>query len=273
MIIWLASYPKSGNTLLRTMLSAYLFSENGNFNFELLNNIKQFPAKHHFEDLGIDIKNRDELVKNALRAQEPMGKSKTVGFLKTHNMLYNFEKNFPFTNLENSIGVIYIVRDPRNVVLSYSRHLNISIEETTKLMTVGNGIDHDIMGNWSENYQSWKNFKKYNRYLLVRYEDLILNRNEIFLKVLKFIYKLRNINFSLDNVRFNKMLETTKFENLKNLETKQGFPESVKFEKTGKRITFFDKGSKRDWSKSLDPIIVGNIEKALKKEMIELGYL
>ena len=125
MIIWLASYPKSGNTLLRTMLSAYLFSKSGNFDFELLNNIKQFPAKHHFEDLGIDLKNRDELVKNSLRAQESMGKLKTVGFLKTHNMLYNFEKKYPFTNFENSIGVIYIVRDPRNVVLSYLSLIHI----------------------------------------------------------------------------------------------------------------------------------------------------
>ena len=69
------------------------------------------------------------------------------------------------------------------------------------------------------------------------------------------------------------MLETTKFENLKNLETKQGFPESVKFEKTGKRITFFDKGSKRDWSKSLDPTIAANIKKTFKEEMTELGYM
>jgi len=43
MIIWLASYPKSGNTLIRSMLSAYFFSNDGIFNFELLNNIKQFP--------------------------------------------------------------------------------------------------------------------------------------------------------------------------------------------------------------------------------------
>jgi len=273
MIIWLASYPKSGNTLLRSMLSAYLFSKDGVFNFQLLNNIKQFPAKHIFEDLGIDIKDRNEIVKNSLKAQEPMGKSKTVGFLKTHNMLYNFDKKFPFTNLEHSVGAIYIVRDPRNVALSYSHHLNISIEETAKLMTIGNGIDHDIMGSWSENYQSWKNFKKYNKYLLVRYEDLVSNRNEIFIKILKFIFKLRNINFSLNKDKFDKMLSTTKFDNLKSLEEKQGFPESVKFEKTGKRITFFNKGSKRDWSKSLDPIIITNIEQTFKKEMIELGYL
>ena len=45
MIIWLASYPKSGNTLLRSMLSSYLFSEEGIFNFDLLKKIKQFPNK------------------------------------------------------------------------------------------------------------------------------------------------------------------------------------------------------------------------------------
>ena len=60
--------------------------------------------------------------------------------LKTHNMLFNFDKKFPFTNLDNSLGVVYIVRDPRNVVLSYARHLDVSTEETMKLMTNGNGM-------------------------------------------------------------------------------------------------------------------------------------
>ena len=82
MIIWLASYPKSGNTLLRSMLSAYLFSKDGVFNFQLLNNIKQFPAKHIFEDLGIDTNNRNELIKNSLKAQEPMGKSEDSWIIK-----------------------------------------------------------------------------------------------------------------------------------------------------------------------------------------------
>ena len=43
MIIWLASYPKSGNTLARSLLSSYIFSKDGNLNFKLLRNIKQFP--------------------------------------------------------------------------------------------------------------------------------------------------------------------------------------------------------------------------------------
>ena len=48
MFIWLASYPKSGNTLVRSLLSSYFFSKDGIFNFELIKNIKQFPIKELF---------------------------------------------------------------------------------------------------------------------------------------------------------------------------------------------------------------------------------
>ena len=48
MIIWIASYPKCGNTWVRSLLSAYYFSENGEFNFDLLKNIKQFPSPYFF---------------------------------------------------------------------------------------------------------------------------------------------------------------------------------------------------------------------------------
>jgi hypothetical protein len=93
------------------------------------------------------------------------------------------------------------------------------------------------------------------------------------LKNIIVIYKLRNLNFSLDNDKFDKTLETTRFENLKNLENKQGFKEGVIDKQTGKKVNFFDEGSKRDWSKSLDPIIASTIEGSFKEEMIELGYL
>ena len=64
MIIWLASYPKSGNTFVRSLLSSYIFSKDGNFNFELLKEIKQFPDNSLFKQLGVDIENEDEMYKN-----------------------------------------------------------------------------------------------------------------------------------------------------------------------------------------------------------------
>ena len=57
MFIWLASYPKSGNTLLRSLLAAYFFSQDGKFNFNLIKNIKQFPNIDLFEKYGVDVKN------------------------------------------------------------------------------------------------------------------------------------------------------------------------------------------------------------------------
>jgi hypothetical protein len=64
MIIWISSYPKSGNTIVRSLLSSYFFSKDGNFDFDLLNNIRQFPDFSLFEKLKIDTTNEKEVVKN-----------------------------------------------------------------------------------------------------------------------------------------------------------------------------------------------------------------
>ena len=74
MFIWLASYPKSGNTLLRSMIAAYFFSKEGIYNFDLIKNIKQFPNITLFERLGIDVKNEKEVVKNYIKVQESFNK-------------------------------------------------------------------------------------------------------------------------------------------------------------------------------------------------------
>ena len=272
MIIWLASYPKSGNTLLRSMLSAYLFDKEGKFKFDLLSKIKIFPNKEIFKNLAIDANNNNEIIKNSVKAQNLFNKKESVGFIKTHNMLYNFNKDYPFTNLDNTLGVIYIVRDPRNVVLSYAHHLNQSVEETMKFMIMGKGNDIDIMGNWSENYLSWQILKHYNKYLLVKYEDLILNREKTFLKILKFIYTLRQLNLKIDQTKINNVLNTTSFDYLKNLEKKDGFIEGMT-DKNKSNIPFFDKGASRNWSKNLDKKLILKIEKIFEKEMRELEYL
>ena len=82
--------------------------------------------------------------------------------------------------------------------------LKFHIEETVKFMTKGKANDMYLMGNWSENYISWKQFINYNKYLLIKYEDLVSKREETFLKILKFIFRLRNINFSLDTNKLRK---------------------------------------------------------------------
>ncbi len=272
MIIWLASYPKSGNTMLRSMLSAYLFSDDGNFNFELLYNIKQFPNDSILQKLGIKNNDIDNIIRNSIRAQESFNNKDSVGFVKTHNMLFNFEKKYPFTNFDNSLGVIYIVRDPRNLVLSYARHLDISIEETVKFVTLGKGNKNDLMGNWAENFLSWKAFEKHNKYLLIKYEDLILDPKKNLTKIIEFIFTLSNRKLPIDTNKIDNVIKSTTLDNLKNLEANNHFQESVT-DNEGRKINFFDKGGQRNWSKSLKKNLVDQIEKSFKREMTELGYL
>ena len=85
MIIWLASYPKSGNTLVRSLLSAYFFSEEGDYNFDLIKNIQQFPDINLFKNFGINIKNEDEIVKNYISIQDKINKKNSIQFYKTHS--------------------------------------------------------------------------------------------------------------------------------------------------------------------------------------------
>ena len=82
MIIWIASYPKSGNTWVRSLLSAYFFTEDGEFNFNLLENIKKFPSEDFISE-----KLRDplEITKYWRPTQEEILKGKKIKFLKTHN--------------------------------------------------------------------------------------------------------------------------------------------------------------------------------------------
>ena len=54
MIIWLASYPKSGNTWLRAFISALIYSENGIMNKNLWSKISQFPLAKNFDNLIFD---------------------------------------------------------------------------------------------------------------------------------------------------------------------------------------------------------------------------
>ena len=193
MIIWLASYPKSGNTLLRSMLSAYFFTTDGKFNFETIKNINQFPDLKLFENLWDYTSDQNEIVKNSImyktKVQESINKKIRFRFLKLIVIFLDIEGN-GFTDLNNTLGSIYIVRDPRNVVTSLANFLDISITKATDHLIHSPHIGgvkntnkiEDIMktytGTWSGNFNSWKSFKSNGKYLLIKYEDLISNKEE-----------------------------------------------------------------------------------------------
>jgi hypothetical protein len=128
------------------------------------------------------------------------------------------------------------------------------------------------MGSWPSNYNSWKTFDKTGKYLLIKFEDLIKDKEENFKKILNFIKVLTKSNFEINDKKIKKILQEIEFDKLKKLEEKEGFNEA-KTDKKGNKIPFFREGKSNNWKKTLDPIIKTSIESVCQKEMKELGYL
>ena len=131
MIFWLASYPKSGNTWIRSFISTYYLTNSDTFEFSYLKNIMQFPHERFFDkeikDINLAINSWDE-------AQKKINSQNKIIFLKTHSALATINK-CSFTSKEHSIAGIYIVRDPRNIITSLSNHYQLDFNRSLDFMT------------------------------------------------------------------------------------------------------------------------------------------
>ena len=283
MIIWIASYPKSGNTWVRSFLNSLLYSIDGKANLKNLIKINQYPLRSHFKNIVKDIDNILEISKKWTTSQDIINFDKKIKFLKTHHSLCNINSN-NFTNLQNTLGVIYVVRDPRNVVTSILNHYSKKnyhearefIFEENKYM--GRDLNKNkfndnqmltIISSWKTNYNSWKSFPK--NYFLIKYENLIENPEKEFFKLSKYLSKILNVK--LDEEKIKIAIKSNSFENLKKLEDNYGFKEAVEDEKERKKIKFFNLGPKNKWQDLLDFKTKNLIEEKFKIEMKELGYL
>ena len=276
MIIWLASYPKSGNTWIRLFLDS-LFSSSEEFNINQ-NYITQFPLRKHFEGITKNINDQSEFAKNCVNAQSKLNFDKKIKILKTHNALWNFNNGkYSFTDENNTLGVIHIVRDPRSIVTSIFNYFHKdSYENAIEFMTtdkvLGGGNDESglptIVGSWANHYKSWKKFKK--NYLLIKYEDLLENPEEEFFKITKFLNNIANFNFN--NQKIISSIKNCEFNNLSNQEDAYGFDGNSETNKQ-KNQKFFHLGPKNKWQDILTDEVRNKVELLFENEMKEIGYL
>ncbi len=283
MIIWLASYPKSGNTWIRSFISALLYTDDGQNDFSNLKKIRQFPARSQFKDFVQDLQNPEQVYRNWTTVQNFLNLDKKIKFLKTHQINCTIDK-YNFTDDENTIGVIHVVRDPRNVLLSIKNHFSfdnqnealefISKEkhwigiEKRKDDKIRDNMIPTLISSWNIHYQTWKNKTK--NYLLIKYEDLQESPGKEFKKIVNFIEKLTNNKF--DERKINKAIETTSFEYMQNLEDNGYFSENAR-DHSENKVKFFNLGPKNDWKKLLNNEIIEKLNLKFNKEMKELKYL
>ena len=281
MIFWIASYPKSGNTWLRALLSSYFYSEEGIFNQDLLKNIDQFPEKRHFSDFNYDPKIVTDTSKFWIKAQEKINLNNELNFLKTHNILGSIN-NSNFTNKKNTIGAIYIVRDPRNVLTSLQNHYELSKDEALKFMLSEKKYIHDyhvkndfsdfqFISSWEKNYQSWIN-QKILPVKLIRYEDLNFNTLDVLKEIIEFIQNTIQEKEDFNFLKAQNAVKSTNFENMKNMEKKSGFLESILSKNDTKKIPFFHLGPKNDWKSIFDKSYQNKLSSIFENNLKELNY-
>ena len=280
MIIWLASYPKSGNTWVRSIITSLINTTNGEFNFEKLKFIDQFPEKKYFKNLVRNFGDINEISKNWNLAQEQINLDKKIRFFKTHQGKYTVG-GYNFTNTNNYVATIYIVRDPRNLVKSISNHFSLSIDDAFKFLSspeiIGNTKSWDekktgmvnILGKWNDHYRSWTKDK--NNLLIIKYEDLISNTANELEKIIIFLTKY--LKFKTNKAKNKKIIETTSFNNLKKMEDKGLFKENVLNKNNNSKVKFFHLGPENKWKNNIKEDIIKKIEENFYSEMKELNYL
>jgi len=277
MIIWIASYPKSGNTYLRSFISSYYFSKKGKFDFNLLLNILQFPSIKFTKK---NILSENEASQNWIFNQNQFFLNNKVHFVKTHNTLNKFKGN-KFTSNQQTLGAIYIVRDPRNILSSLTHHYSLNydqayqkiMDENASLLEKSLNNDHSnftFLGSWSNHYKSWKNTNEFNT-LFIRYEDLENNKLDTFRKIVNFINALKKDNSPIDEKKLVNSVNSTNFSNLKNKEKNEGFEESP-YSKSGEKKSFFNLGFNNRWQKILPRNIIFKLNNTFQNDLNDLGY-
>ena len=275
--IWLSSYPKSGNTMLRLFLSTYFFTKNGKIDsFEIIKHITNFQNLvltlanvPSYEEFKKDLTKVCPLWLNAQKTHEP--KIKKSLFVKTHSFMGKIN-NYPLTNEKYTKAFIHIVRDPRSVIISNMHHFNLTIEESLenilndRRFSLGRGAPApEIISSWKNHYISWKKYAFNVPSIIIKYEDIIINPEKNFLNVLKFLQTV--MSFNIDQKKYMNTLKSIKFNNVRNLENKIGFDEKLHGN------FFFRKGLINEWRNFLPKKIQNKIEKIFNEEMEELGYL
>ena len=271
--IFLASYPKSGNTWLRAIITNALIKEK-KFSLDELKKILLLSSKKNFKNFKKIKYSNDEDVdfdwmsENIINCQKYLNKTnQDFNIYKTHSVRHR-----KFTNETVNMGFIYIVRDPRDIVISLSHFAGGSLDRTIdemlyskKLMTRSNGAK-ELLSTWNLHTKSWLEYTNVSR-LFIRYEDLINKTEENILQIFNFLNKITHNKLIPTKIDIKKIVQETSINNLKKEEGLSGFNEASKYSK------FFRSGRTEQWKDILSLGQIKLIEKELYSMMKQFNYL
>ncbi len=272
-ILWLASYPKSGNTWVRLFL-ANLFkgdgsgpvalermgeatlAEPGTAGFALLD-------ARPWQDWSIE-----EIARMRPRVQERIAATgEGVVPVKTHSA-FVMVRGTPAINMTVTASVVYIVRNPLDVVVSYAHHQGITPDEIIGIMatnmfaTPTNATNvYEVMGSWSQHVASWTASTSPMIHIM-RYEDMLAEPQGVFAGLVSFM------RVRADERAVKRAVELSSFESVADQEKREGFQE-----RTPAQDRFFRAGRAGQWRDALNDRQVAAVVAAHREQMARFDYI
>ncbi len=280
-IIWLASYPKAGNTWLRAFLTNYLLNQSEPVSINEFIQVPLAATRDFIDDiLGTELSDLHQAEIDRYRslcytyyASSPQ--ALTLGgfrFVKAHDAYTRlFDGGYLFPP-EATRGVIYIVRNPLDLAVSYAHHFSTTVDQAVEdlckpelsMATTSHGLAGQLrqrLLSWSAHFNTWNDAVRVSR-LLLRYEDMKTDPTAAFEVVVRFL------GLEVDQARLQRAISFSSFDVLKAQESKQGFREASQ-----QKNAFFRKGAVGGWREHITPAHVEQIIKHHGEVMRRLGYL
>jgi hypothetical protein len=270
-IIWLASFPKSGNTWLRAFLHNLLLNPDKPVYINELDTFSTSEsARKHYEPF-LEGPWQDwadpEVAAARIKVHAALtGLSLDNVFVKTHCALA-IDHGHPTVNLDETAGAIYIVRNPLDVTISLTHHTGMTVDQTIQAMANPEGRTRteekyvtEPRGSWSNHVASWTH-RPHPGLLVVRYEDMLEKPDEAFGRVARFL------GLDPPTVRFKNAINMSSFKVLRTQEERWGF-----VERSPNAAMFFREGRAGQWQEALAPEQVARVIAAHRQQMARFGY-
>ena len=271
-IVWLASYPKSGNTWIRAFLANLIANRSDPVPLNDLARYCDDEARPEFFNI-VAGKPSTELTLDEIVAIRPRvhafiaANARGTRFVKTHNYAGAFNGH-PLHNAEVTAGAVYVVRNPLDVAVSMTHHFGLTVDQAIERLgneQVATANDAmfvtQLLGSWSFNVKSWADHAS-ERILVLRYEDLIEKPAKHFAKV------ARLVGIGQDRARIERAVQHAAFQSLASMEKKHGFAEV-----SDKATRFFREGTMNQWREVLNREQVQRVVGAHREQMQRFGYV
>ena len=272
-IVWLASYPKSGNTWLRVLLTNYLRDADEPADINTLLGGPAAGSREHFDQwAGVEGSALDANVVDRLRPEVYRCMARDEDdtlFMKVHDAWARVDTGEPMFPEDATLGIVYIIRNPLDLAGSCAHHWGTSMEAAVERMCGGSawrlqGLPGQLrqqVGSWSHHVRSWVDDSG-GPVHVVRYEDLSVEPGRVFSGAVTFC------GLEHDEDRVKKAVAFSSFAELSRQEASAGFRERSAAAPGG----FFRRGEVGSWHDELPGYLAERLTAAHHETMERFGY-